>query len=115
MTCGAGGGGDTGLLSAWLYSSVPVHFLRVWDSGYDLLTISGELAGFLGRGLQCPAAAGGGMLLKAEPEPPCFHSQVLQVVRLALQSPEGALAALGVNLTSSQTSGLHLRGDGLVL
>lgn len=55
------------------------------------------------------------MLLKAEPEPPCFHSQVLQVVRLALQSPEGALAALGVNLTSSQTSGLHLRGDGLVL
>lgn len=32
---------------------------------------------------------------------------------LALQSPEGALAALGVNLTTFQTSGLHLSGTGL--
>lgn len=110
-----GGGGDTGLLSAWLYSSVPVHFLHVWNSGCDLHTVSGDLADFVGRGLQCPKQLEGGMLLFAEVEPPCFHSQVLHDVRLDLQSPEGALAALGVNLTSFQTSGLHLSGTCLVL
>lgn len=76
VTCRTGGvcGGGRGGRSHWIAICMalffcPCAFLRVRDSGYDLHRVSGDLAGFAGRGLQCPAAAGGGTLLTADLEP----------------------------------------------
>lgn len=73
------------ILDCYLHDFILLPLCIFWDSGSDVHTVSGDLAGFVGRGLRCPAAAGAGMPLIADMEPPGFHSQVLPDVRLDLQ------------------------------